>query len=56
MAVQGTIVVQLGNEEPIASMDASGKLVVAKHNEITSVDIKKASSPALARVSAGARE
>lgn len=26
-------------------MDTSGKLVLAKHNEITSVDIKKATTP-----------
>jgi coatomer subunit beta' len=33
--------VQLGNEDPIASMDAGGKVVLARHNEISTVDIKK---------------
>ena len=32
---------QLGNEDPIASMDAGGKVVLARHNEISTVDIKK---------------
>ena len=38
---EGTIAVQLGNEDPIASMDAGGKVVLARHNEISTVDIKK---------------
>ena len=38
---RGTIAVQLGNEDPIASMDAGGKVVLARHNEISTVDIKK---------------
>jgi len=38
---EGTVAIQLGNEDPIASMDASGKVILAKHNEISAVDIKK---------------
>mmetsp|Transcript_20959 Transcript_20959/g.34623 ORF Transcript_20959/g.34623 Transcript_20959/m.34623 type:complete len:958 (-) Transcript_20959:266-3139(-) len=38
---EGTVCIQLGNEEPIASMDASGKIILARHNEISVVDIKK---------------
>ena len=38
---EGTLCIQLGNEEPIASMDASGKIVLARHNEISVVDTKK---------------
>lgn len=32
--------VKLGREEPIASMDNSGKIIWAKHNEIQTVNIK----------------
>lgn len=38
---EGTIAIQLGNEDPIASMDASGKIIIAKHNEISQFDLKK---------------
>ena len=38
---EGTIAIQLGNEDPIASMDASGKIIMAKHNEISVLDLKK---------------
>jgi len=38
---EGTIAIQLGNEDPIASMDSSGKIIVAKHNEISQFDLKK---------------
>jgi len=38
---EGTIAIQLGNEDPIASMDASGKIIIAKHNEISQYDLKK---------------
>ena len=40
---EGTIAIQLGNEDPLASMDASGKIIVAKHNEISLVDLNKMS-------------
>lgn len=32
--------VKIGREEPIASMDNSGKVIWAKHNEIHTVNIK----------------
>ena len=37
---EGTIMVKLGREVPIASMDNSGKIIWAKHNEIQTVNIK----------------
>eukprot|EP00187_Rhodella_violacea_P017904 CAMPEP_0184723034 /NCGR_PEP_ID=MMETSP0314-20130426/23906_1 /TAXON_ID=38298 /ORGANISM="Rhodella maculata, Strain CCMP 736" /LENGTH=825 /DNA_ID=CAMNT_0027187745 /DNA_START=84 /DNA_END=2558 /DNA_ORIENTATION=+ len=36
----GTVVVRLGKDYPVASMDASGKAIVAKHNEIVAVNIR----------------
>ena len=38
---EGTIAIQLGNEDPLASMDASGKIILARHNEISLVDLNK---------------
>jgi len=38
---EGTIAIQLGNEDPMASMDASGKIIMARHNEISLVDLNK---------------
>ena len=38
---EGTIAIQLGNEDPLASMDSSGKIIVARHNEISLVDLNK---------------
>lgn len=32
--------VKLGREIPVASMDSSGKIIWAKHNEIHTVNIK----------------
>ncbi|PHT32187.1 Coatomer subunit beta'-1, partial [Capsicum baccatum] len=37
---EGTIMVKLGREVPVASMDNSGKVVWAKHNEVQTVNIK----------------
>ncbi|KAJ7569395.1 hypothetical protein O6H91_01G111000 [Diphasiastrum complanatum] len=37
---EGTIMIKLGREEPVASMDSSGKIIWAKHNEIQTVNIK----------------
>ncbi|XP_054781260.1 coatomer subunit beta'-2-like [Prosopis cineraria] len=37
---EGTIMVKLGREEPVVSMDNSGKIIWAKHNEIQTVNIK----------------
>ena len=32
--------VKLGREEPVASMDASGKIIWTKHNEVQTVNVK----------------
>lgn len=37
---EGSVVVKLGREEPAVSMDSSGKLIWAKHNEVVSSIIK----------------
>ncbi|KAJ8539262.1 hypothetical protein K7X08_013514 [Anisodus acutangulus] len=37
---EGTIMVKLGREVPVASMDSSGKVIWAKHNEVQTVNIK----------------
>ncbi|KAL6602925.1 hypothetical protein ACP70R_043286 [Stipagrostis hirtigluma subsp. patula] len=37
---EGTIMIKIGREEPVASMDTSGKIIWAKHNEIQTVNIK----------------
>ena len=50
---EGAVMVQLGREEPVASMDQSGKIMWAKHNEIHTVNIK--SLPADIEVNDGER-
>lgn len=37
---EGTIMVKLGREVPVASMDNTGKIIWAKHNEIQTANIK----------------
>ncbi|XP_042446952.1 coatomer subunit beta'-1-like isoform X1 [Zingiber officinale] len=37
---EGTIMVKIGREVPVASMESSGKIIWAKHNEIQTVNIK----------------
>lgn len=37
---EGAVVIKMGREEPIASMDNSGKVIWAKHNEVQTVNIK----------------
>ncbi|XP_028091588.1 coatomer subunit beta'-1-like isoform X1 [Camellia sinensis] len=37
---EGVLMVKIGREEPIVSMDSSGKIIWAKHNEIQTVNIK----------------
>uniref|UniRef100_A0ACD5XWM0 Uncharacterized protein n=1 Tax=Avena sativa TaxID=4498 RepID=A0ACD5XWM0_AVESA len=37
---EGTIMIKMGREVPVASMDTSGKIIWAKHNEIQTVNIK----------------
>ena len=37
---EGTVMFKIGREDPVASMDASGKIVYAKHNEVQTVNVK----------------
>jgi coatomer subunit beta' len=37
---EGTVMVKIGREEPVASMDSSGKIIWARHNEVQTVNIK----------------
>ena len=37
---EGTIMIKIGHEEPVASMDSGGKIIWAKHNEVQTVNIK----------------
>uniref|UniRef100_A0A0D6QYI2 Coatomer subunit beta' n=1 Tax=Araucaria cunninghamii TaxID=56994 RepID=A0A0D6QYI2_ARACU len=37
---EGAIMIKIGREEPVASMDSSGKIIWAKNNEIQTVNIK----------------
>lgn len=37
---EGTIMIKIGRDEPVASMDSSGKIIWAKHNEIQTVNVK----------------
>jgi len=37
---EGSVMIKLGREVPVASMDSSGKIIWAKHNEVQTVNIK----------------
>lgn len=37
---EGTVVIELGSDEPVASMDGSGKIVWAKNNEIQTTNLR----------------
>ncbi|KAI9311723.1 coatomer WD associated region-domain-containing protein [Dichotomocladium elegans] len=37
---EGSVVIKLGREEPAVSMDASGKIIWAKHSEIQTANVK----------------
>ena len=37
---EGTVLFKIGREEPVASMDNSGKIIWARHNEIQTVNVK----------------
>lgn len=37
---EGVVMVKIGREEPVASMDTSGKIIWAKHNEVQTVNVK----------------
>ncbi len=36
----GVVMVKIGREEPVASMDTSGKIIWARHNEVQTVNVK----------------
>ena len=36
----GLVMLKLGNEEPVASMDASGKVIYARHNDVLTATVK----------------
>ncbi|KAL9272693.1 Coatomer subunit beta'-1-like protein [Drosera capensis] len=38
---EGSIMIKIGREVPVASMDNSGKIIWAKHNEVQTVDIRR---------------
>jgi hypothetical protein len=37
---EGAVLIKIGREEPVASMDNSGKIIWARHNEIQTVNVK----------------
>ena len=37
---EGATIIKIGREEPVASMDGSGKIIWARHNEIQTVNVK----------------
>lgn len=37
---EGTVLVQMGKDTPVASMDSSGKVILAKHNEVSTVNVR----------------
>jgi coatomer subunit beta' len=37
---EGTVIFKVGREEPVASMDASGKIIWARHSEIQTVNVR----------------
>lgn len=40
---EGSTMIKMGKEQPVASMDPGGKIIWAKHNEIQMVNVKSAS-------------
>ena len=36
----GTVLIKIGREEPVASMDASGKIIWARQNEVQTANVK----------------
>ncbi len=40
----GAVMIKIGREEPVASMDSSGKIIWARHNEIQTVNVKSLGS------------
>jgi coatomer subunit beta' len=50
---EGTVMIKIGREDPVASMDVNGKIVWARHNEVQTVNVK--SLPADYEISDGER-
>eukprot|EP00510_Aplanochytrium_minuta_P002282 CAMPEP_0184013508 /NCGR_PEP_ID=MMETSP0954-20121128/5059_1 /TAXON_ID=627963 /ORGANISM="Aplanochytrium sp, Strain PBS07" /LENGTH=994 /DNA_ID=CAMNT_0026293719 /DNA_START=171 /DNA_END=3152 /DNA_ORIENTATION=+ len=44
---EGTIVIQLGQEEPVVSMDSSGKILMANNNEVVSCTVRNTGQAAV---------
>ena len=40
---EGTVVIKIGREEPVASMDSGGKVIWARQNEIQTVNVRSLS-------------
>ena len=38
------MLIKIGREEPVASMDTSGKIIWARHNEVQTVNVKSLGS------------
>lgn len=39
---EGTVLLQMGKDTPVASMDSGGKVIMAKHNEVSAVNVRTA--------------
>ena len=37
---EGTVLIKIGREEPVASMDTSGKIIWARQNEVQTANVK----------------
>ena len=37
---EGTVMFKIGREDPVASMDQSGKIIWSKHNDVQTVNVK----------------
>lgn len=37
---EGTVLLQMGKDTPVASMDTGGKVIIARHNEVSAVNVK----------------
>lgn len=37
---EGTVMLQMGKDTPVASMDTSGKVILAKHNELSTTNVR----------------
>ena len=49
---EGTVLIKIGREEPVASMDSSGKVIWARHNEIQTVNVKSIGEAEVCRFAA----